>query len=55
MDTERTVAATVKKLIRALDDEAGLEALMQLSESRRRGDLESEDFWLSVYAAMEVI
>ena len=47
------VSQIARKLSRALDDDAGLEALMQASNCRRNGDASGEAFWLQVQKSLE--
>ena len=53
MSGEPNVAQTAMKLVRAFDEEAGLEALMQASDCCRMGDDAGEAFWLRVRTALD--
>lgn len=53
MIQEQIVSKTASDLVRALDDEAALETLMQASNCHRKGDAEGEAFWLLVQDAVD--
>ena len=52
---DRNVSLTARKLNRALEDDAGLEALMQASNCRRTGDATGEAFWRQVRESLETL
>ena len=52
---DRNVSQIARKLNRALEDDAGLEALMQASNCRRNGDATGEAFWLRVQKSLETM